>query len=233
MHGSIYDYFTKTKKATPLIAGIVLLFIFVTTAFTGATSNSSLHTNEMKGSTGLPNGTLSSKSNKPSKYLPGDPPTTEPDTFLLLQGNGISGDLIANDSDPNGDPLYIETIPHSNPSNGNVTINSDGTFTYTPFSSFVGTDYFQYQVCDAPPVFDVNTYDSNNVPIGISAWSAPTITSTINIPSGGTITDLNITNLVIEHSDPRDVRVFLTSPSGTTVQVINDLECASDDIDLS
>jgi len=58
----------------------------------------------------------------------------------------VNGDVSTNDFDPNNDPLTFSLL--SNAANGNVVVNSDGTFTYTPALNFNGTDTFTYLVCD-------------------------------------------------------------------------------------
>lgn len=78
-----------------------------------------------------------------------------------------------------------------------------------------------------------NTYVATDVPINISANGTPTITSTINIADAGTITDVNVTNLEIEHSWTADVVVSLTSPTGTTITIIDQVCGQQDDIDLN
>jgi gliding motility-associated-like protein len=55
--------------------------------------------------------------------------------------------VLVNDSDPNGDNIVVTDIIQ-NPSNGTVTINVDGTITYTPEEGFTGIDSFIYQICD-------------------------------------------------------------------------------------
>ena len=37
----------------------------------------------------------------------------------------------------------------SDPANGSVVFNANGTFTYTPNANFTGTDTFTYEVCTA------------------------------------------------------------------------------------
>jgi RHS repeat-associated protein len=61
-----------------------------------------------------------------------------------------TGGLLANDSDPDGDLIFVEgdnrfpiTTAH-----GNIKYNGDGSFTYTPNVGYVGTDSFTYRVCD-------------------------------------------------------------------------------------
>ncbi|WP_300008471.1 gliding motility-associated C-terminal domain-containing protein, partial [uncultured Dokdonia sp.] len=53
-------------------------------------------------------------------------------------------DVLDNDTfDPNSD---VEVIDVTDPANGTVTINADGTVTYTPDPNFCGTDTFDYTV---------------------------------------------------------------------------------------
>jgi hypothetical protein len=49
-------------------------------------------------------------------------------------------------SDPDGDPLVIESF--TQPANGLVIYNNDGTFTYMPNPGFAGTDTFTYVASD-------------------------------------------------------------------------------------
>ena len=57
----------------------------------------------------------------------------------------ITIDVLANDTDPNGDPL---TVTDASAVNGTVTINSDGTLDYTPNPDFTGEDTITYSVQD-------------------------------------------------------------------------------------
>ena len=67
---------------------------------------------------------------------------------FTLQKSASNG-LLANDSDANGNgTLSVQTTPVVNPTNGSVTLNADGSFSYTPSTNFVGTDTFTYRVCD-------------------------------------------------------------------------------------
>ncbi|WP_447932205.1 Ig-like domain-containing protein [Sphingopyxis fribergensis] len=65
------------------------------------------------------------------------PPTTDKDTR-------VNGQVVASDVD--GDPLtFTVTTP---PANGSVTLNADGSYTYTPVLGFVGSDSFTVLVSD-------------------------------------------------------------------------------------
>ena len=76
------------------------------------------------------------------------PPVAENDEFEGIEDSDISGNLLANDYDGNGDALVINTVPITNTTNGTLTINPNGTFTYVPKANFSGTDAFTYEVCD-------------------------------------------------------------------------------------
>ncbi|MBE9007991.1 choice-of-anchor I family protein [Fortiea sp. LEGE XX443] len=54
--------------------------------------------------------------------------------------------VLANDSDQNNDPLTIDSF--TNPTTGNLVINDDNTFTYTPQIGFSGADSFTYTISD-------------------------------------------------------------------------------------
>ncbi|MEQ8320498.1 MAG: tandem-95 repeat protein, partial [Rhodospirillales bacterium] len=75
---------------------------------------------------------------------PYDAPRTGETTVSLDEDTGISGQLSA--ADPNGDALTFQA--EGAPANGNVVINADGTYTYTPDADFNGTDSFTYTVSD-------------------------------------------------------------------------------------
>ncbi|MEO0718610.1 MAG: tandem-95 repeat protein [Pseudomonadota bacterium] len=56
-------------------------------------------------------------------------------------------DLLANDSDPDGDPITFDTF--TQPTNGAIVDNGDGTLTYTPNPGFSGPDSFTYTIIAA------------------------------------------------------------------------------------
>lgn len=60
----------------------------------------------------------------------------------------IEIDVLSNDYDEDGtiDLSSVEIV--SDPLNGTVDINTDGTMAYTPDFDFIGDDIFEYQICD-------------------------------------------------------------------------------------
>ncbi|MCB0633434.1 MAG: tandem-95 repeat protein, partial [Lewinella sp.] len=79
------------------------------------------------------------------------------DTNSGITGTPISGQVLTNDSDPDGDILIVNTTPISGPVNGVVTLNPDGTYTYISNSGFIGTDAFVYEICDPGGLCDQAT----------------------------------------------------------------------------
>jgi len=68
--------------------------------------------------------------------------TVAKDTALNVSGSGV----LANDTDPDGQPLTATLV--SAPNNGVFNLNASGSFSYTPLNQFVGTDTFQYRASD-------------------------------------------------------------------------------------
>ncbi|MEZ0484675.1 Ig-like domain-containing protein [Fibrella aquatica] len=70
------------------------------------------------------------------------PPVVTPDIANTTPGKPVSGNVLTNDKDPQGGPLTVSLI--SQPTNGTVVMNPDGTYTYTPPTGFTGTTSFCY-----------------------------------------------------------------------------------------
>jgi hypothetical protein len=79
-----------------------------------------------------------------------DPPVATDDAYLtdedILLSVAAPG-VLANDTDPDDGDL-LTAIPVDNPTNGILTLNSDGSFTYEPNLNFFGTDSFTYRAND-------------------------------------------------------------------------------------
>jgi hypothetical protein len=74
-------------------------------------------------------------------------PVVVDDAFTTPQGTALHGpSLLANDSDPDGNPLTATKA--TDPSHGTVTVAPDGTFVYTPVSGYIGPDAFSYAASD-------------------------------------------------------------------------------------
>ena len=68
--------------------------------------------------------------------------STAADTLLNVAAPGVLG----NDTDANGDPLTATKV--SDPAHGALTLNGNGSFTYTPAAGYHGPDSFTYKAND-------------------------------------------------------------------------------------
>jgi VCBS repeat-containing protein len=98
--------------------------------------------------------------------------STAEDTTLTVDAPGVLG----NDSDPDDDPLSAVLV--SGPSHGDLTLNGNGSFTYTPASNFNGSDSFTYRASDG-------TLTSNLATVTISV-TAVNDSPTVKVDAGGT-----------------------------------------------
>ena len=80
---------------------------------------------------------------------------TNEDTPLTVPASGVLG----NDGDVDGDSLAAVKV--SDPSHGTVTLNGDGSFTYTPVADYNGPDSFTYRANDG-------ALNSNTVTVSIT-----------------------------------------------------------------
>lgn len=78
-------------------------------------------------------------------YIVNRPPTAANDTRATAVNIPVSGKV--NGTDPDGDVLTYEK-GNTDPANGDVTVNADGTWTYTPNANFIGQDSFTVIVND-------------------------------------------------------------------------------------
>ncbi len=119
----------------------------------------------------------------------------------------VTIDVLGNDTHPNNDDLTI--VSATTPANGTVTINPDGTITYTPNSGFSGYDTFMYTITD-----------SN----GDTASDAVTVT----VQAMGTIAGIvyeDIDGDGIQDADEpgvKDMNVTITDSRGKIYQLLTD-----------
>ena len=76
----------------------------------------------------------------------GTPPVAINDNTTTDEGQAVTINVTGNDQQTEGDAFAIDS--YTQPANGTVVLNADGTFTYTPNSGFTGTDTFTYTICD-------------------------------------------------------------------------------------
>ncbi|MBT8144509.1 MAG: tandem-95 repeat protein, partial [Gammaproteobacteria bacterium] len=132
-------------------------------------------------------------------------PTAVDDAATTDQDVAVNIDVLANDSDVDGDPLTVASV--TQPANGSVVHNGDGTVTYTPNTGFNGEDSFTYQVSDgqasssATVAVTVNeTPNQEPTPANDQAETDEDTAVTINVlandsdPDGDPLSVANVTN---------------------------------------
>ncbi len=82
------------------------------------------------------------------------------DTVLNIAAPGV----LNNDTDADEDPITAVLV--AGPTNGTLTLNADGSFTYTPAPNFFGTDTFTYVANDG-------TSDSNVATVTLTVVDMP------------------------------------------------------------
>lgn len=100
-----------------------------------------------------------------------DAPVANADSYSILHDRTLSvpaAGVLTNDTDANGDPLTAALVVGSGPSHGSLTLNLNGSFTYTPNAGYVGGDSFQYTASDG-----VATSAPATVTIAITDPNAP------------------------------------------------------------
>jgi gliding motility-associated-like protein len=134
-----------------------------------------------------------------------DPPVVDNDANTIAEdGGSATGDLTdTGDSDPDGTTLTVNTTHVDGPNNGTITINSDGTYSYTPNAGFNGQDTIVVSVCDSGtplPEICVNdtliitvtpVNDAPNATLDVAS-TYENISVTVIVVSNDTDTDGNI-----------------------------------------
>jgi uncharacterized delta-60 repeat protein/CSLREA domain-containing protein len=131
-----------------------------------------------------------------------DAGTLDEDTFLTL-------DLVANDTDVDGDTLVIVAV--TQPANGSVVDNGDGTVTYTPDPDWNGVDTFSYTVTDgaltAGATVTMTVTAVNDAPVGGADADVIAEDGSSTIPVLGNDTDVE--------NDPLTVVAVTQGANGT------------------
>ncbi len=94
------------------------------------------------------------------------PPVAANDSATTPKNTAVTIDVLANDSDADGDPLSVTNL--TAPAHGSAVLNADGTVTYTPNLGFLGTDTFTYTANDG-------TSDSNVATVTVEVKNTPPV----------------------------------------------------------
>jgi hypothetical protein len=138
-----------------------------------------------------------------------DPPVANDDSATTPEDTAVTINATANDSDVdnNLDPSTAAVV--SGPSNGQVTNNNDGTFTYTPAENFNGSDSFVYEVCDLEGLCDtaeviVNVTPVNDPPVAVDDTYSTIQDTTLTVDAPGVLvndSDVDGDTIVVDSFD--------------------------------
>jgi uncharacterized repeat protein (TIGR01451 family) len=87
-----------------------------------------------------------------------DAPLANPDFFVVDEGQQLivaAPGILGNDSDADGEPL--SAILQAEPAHGQILLQGDGSFVYTPDENYNGMDEFTYMANDGTGNSDVTT----------------------------------------------------------------------------
>jgi hypothetical protein len=110
-------------------------------------------------------------------------PTATDDAYVTGEDavlNVATAGVLTNDLDLDGDSLTA--VLDAGPTNGTLDLNADGSFVYTPYADFFGTDSFDYHTTDSGG----NSSNTVTVTITVSAVNDAPIASdnSYSIPEG-------------------------------------------------
>jgi hypothetical protein len=139
-------------------------------------------------------------------------PIATDDAYVVFEDSVLTisplNGVLSNDSDPDGDPLSAALL--SGPSNGMLTLDSNGAFRYSPAPDFNGVDRFTYEVRDGNGGVDqgaveIDVFSLNDAPVAVddaaeTDFQTPVVIDVlandtdVDNPAG----DLSVTNVFID-----------------------------------
>ena len=163
----------------------------------------------------------------------GEGPTANPDTLTLPEDGDGTVDVLANDTDPEGQPLRVI---EATAENGEININSDGTITYSPFRDFNGPDTITYTIVDpdgntSTSTVSVTVNPVNDDPIAEDDYAETPLDTPVTIDILANDTDLDGDTLTVVGTptsadgtvvvNPDQTITFTPNPGFTGAAVIN------------
>ena len=144
-----------------------------------------------------------------------DAPVAADDSVTTSPNTAATFDVLGNDSDPDGDTLTVSSVTDGD--NGTVTINGDGTLTYTPDADFNGTDTFNYTVSDGNGGTATATVSVtvNDAPVAVEEAVATAVDSSVKISVLANDTDPNGHTLTLQSVTDGDYGTVTAKSNGT------------------
>ena len=147
-----------------------------------------------------------------------DPPVAVIDTASTSEEAPVTVALLSNDSDLDGDPL---TVTAATAPNGSVTINADGTITYTPNRNFNGTDIITYTISDgqggtSTATVTVIVAPVNDPPVAVNDTASTPEDTPVTIAILGNDSDVDGDSLTVTAATSPDGQVTINADGTIT-----------------
>jgi gliding motility-associated-like protein/uncharacterized repeat protein (TIGR01451 family) len=148
-----------------------------------------------------------------------DPPVAVDDQINLVEdvtASVAAPGVLDNDTDPDGGQLTALIVTPV--SNGTLTLNTEGSFFYTPPLNFNGNAIFTYRACDASGSCDTATVtltvgNQNDVPVANGDTYTVNEDNMLNVPAGTGV----LSNDTDADNDPLTANLISPPASGTLV----------------
>ena len=141
------------------------------------------------------------------------PPVAGDDSVVTHSGTPVTFNVLANDSDPDGDTLRVDSVS-GGPSHGTVAVNlQTGAATYTPNPGYAGPDSFTYTVTDGK-----GGTDTAVVAISVVNRAPVAANDAVSTPEGTPVSFNVLANDSDPDGDPLRVTAS-TSPAHGTASV--------------
>ncbi len=135
------------------------------------------------------------------------PPVAANDSYAVTKATPLTvaaPGVLANDTDTAGLPLTATLV--AGPAHGTVTLNANGSFTYTPSGLYLGPDSFTYNASDGSSSSNVATVSLN-------------VTGPDDPPTAGSISSYVAENFVLNLPAP-GILNYASDPNGQPLTAI-------------
>jgi gliding motility-associated-like protein len=164
--------------------------------------------------------------------------TTECSFTVLVKGTPVAVDdtvstnedvpviisVLQNDTDPDGDPLII--TDNTNPTNGTIVLNEDGTITYTPNPDFNGEDSFTYTISDgnggtATATVTITVNSVNDAPVAVDDTAEVDEDNSVTVSVLDNDTDVDEDDLTVTETSTPSNGTAVINENGTITYTPN------------